>query len=265
MEAKWHLTGKFYLQGTSVANCSVDLDPQPNKTINSSALTPSPESPQPLAPTQGLAEGTPLDPAPPASIHGPALGDSTPSSPVRLTPASPLCLDHQAPAYLTLPAPRPDSVTFGPGVAEALPYATISQVPYPPPVASPTNDLVATANATAREILNAPSLLSLLASKRRNTLGGLPNGVKHPAAALLRTYVEEGIPDHTGPPWSPEALETSISKGTHASAYTPEMISFIQGEMRRRIKYGFSILLPAADAMRMFWERLNLSRIAAVP
>ena len=89
--------------------------------------------------------------------------------------------------------------------------------------------------------------------------------MKHPAAALLHKYVEEGIPAHTGPPWSPEALGTALFKGPHASACTPEMNVFIRGELRRRIKDGFSILLPAADAMRLFGEKLKLSRIAAVP
>ena len=35
--------------------------------------------------------------------------------------------------------------------------------------------------------------------------------------------------------------------------------------MQRRIKDGFSILLPAADVIRLFGERLKLSCIAAVP
>ena len=35
--------------------------------------------------------------------------------------------------------------------------------------------------------------------------------------------------------------------------------------MQRRIKDGFSILLPAADAIQLFGERLKLSRIAAAP
>ena len=82
---------------------------------------------------------------------------------------------------------------------------------------------------------------------------------------LLKTYIEEGILTHTGPPWYPEALQTDISKGPHASACTPEMTSSIRGELRRRIKDGFSILLPAADTMRLFGKRLELSRIAALP
>ena len=137
--------------------------------------------------------------------------------------------------------------------------------PTPPPVDPPTDDLAATANATAREILNAPSLLSFLASKQRNTLGCLSEGGEHPSAALLQIYVEESIPAHTGPPWSPEALDTAISKGPHASARTPDMTSFIQGELRRRIKDSFSILLLEADVIQLFGERLKLSCIAAVP
>ena len=75
-----------------------------------------------------------------------------------------------------------------------------------------------------------------LASKQRKTLGGLPEGVKHPVADLLKNYVEEGIPAHTGPPWSPEALETAIYKGSHASACTPEMTSFFPGELQPLLK-----------------------------
>ena len=119
--------------------------------------------------------------------------------------------------------------------------------------------------ATAREILNAPSLLLFLASKQRNTLGGLPEGVKHLAAALLQTYVEKGIPAHTGPPWSPQALETTISKGPHASACTPEMTSIVRGEIHWKTKEGFSILLLPADAIRLFGERLKLYCITAAP
>ena len=105
--------------------------------------------------------------------------------------------------------------------------------------------------ATAREILNTPSLLPFLASKQQNTLVGLSKRVRHPASALLYNYVEEGILAHTAPPWSPLALETTISEGPHASDYTPEMTTCIQEEMQRRIKYGCSILLPAADTIQL--------------
>ena len=90
-------------------------------------------------------------------------------------------------------------------------------------------------------------------------------GVRHPAAALLQIYVEEGIPAHTGPLWSPQALETAISKGPHSSSCTAEMTSFIRGEMQRGIKDGFCILVPASDTLRLFGEILKLSRIASVP
>ena len=107
--------------------------------------------------------------------------------------------------------------------------------------------------------------MSFLASKQRKTLGGLPEGETHPAADLLRAYAEEGITAHTGPPWSLHALETAISKGTHTSDCNPDRTAFIRGEMQRRIKDDFSILLPTADAIRLFGENLKLSRITAVP
>ena len=42
------------------------------------------------------------------------------------------------------------------------------------------------------------------------------------------------------------------------------MVGFIWGDKKPRIQYGFSILLPAADAVRMFGAKLKLSCIAAV-
>ena len=69
---------------------------------------------------------------------------------------------------------------------------------------------------------------------------------------MLRTYVEEGIPSCTGLTWSPQALGTAISNGPYALACTPKIITLIRGEMQRRIKDGFSILLPATSAIRLF-------------
>ena len=107
---------------------------------------------------------------------------------------------------------------------------------------------MAMAKATARELNGAPFLLEFLASKQRKTLVNLPKEVKHMSASLLHFYVEEGIPVHTGPPWSNQELETAISKWNHASACTPEIIRFIwRGGVQWRIQDGFSILLLAAD------------------
>ena len=43
------------------------------------------------------------------------------------------------------------------------------------------------------------------------------------------------------------------------------MIVFFRGEMQRRLQDGFSIFLPAADAVRMFGGNHKLSHIAMVP
>ena len=53
--------------------------------------------------------------------------------------------------------------------------------------------------------------------------------------------------------------------GPHTSACAPDMARFIRGEIQRRVKYEFSILLTAEDAVRVFEEQLNISCIAAVP
>ena len=60
---------------------------------------------------------------------------------------------------------------------------------------------------------------------------------------LLRYFVEEVIPAHTGFPWYLQALDTAIYKGQYASACTPETTAFIGGEMQRRIKDVFRFLL----------------------
>ena len=43
------------------------------------------------------------------------------------------------------------------------------------------------------------------------------------------------------------------------------MTESIRGEMRQRVRDGFSILLPATDAVRLFGENLKLLRITVVP
>ena len=97
-----------------------------------------------------------------------------------------------------------------------------------------------------------PSLLASIAPRQRVMLGTLPEAISHPEESLLQYYVEEVIPVSTGPPWSQEALENGIQNIPHVSACTPEIVWFIQGEMQRRVKGGFSILLPAADTVRVF-------------
>ena len=87
----------------------------------------------------------------------------------------------------------PDSVKFGPGIEEALPYTTMAHAAYPPPAATLRDDLAATAKATTMELHCASSFIAFLASKQRKTLGNLPEVFEHLEAALLYSYVEEGI------------------------------------------------------------------------
>ena len=117
VEAKEQLTGKSNLPKTCVANSSVEMNPQPDNTIKSSALNNIPEQPNTLPLTHGPTQGTQLpDPAPPASIHGLDLSALNPPIPVRPTTA-PLGPTQLASAPLTSPATRPNSITFGPGIA----------------------------------------------------------------------------------------------------------------------------------------------------
>ena len=105
---------------------------------------------------------------------------------------------------------------------------------------------------TAEEIRQTASLQAFIASKKRSTLGALPKSVTHPAATLPQSYVEEVIPATTGPPCLRTALDEAIQNGPHVSACAPDMVSFIREELRRQAQDGFSILLSAEDAVRLF-------------
>ena len=59
-------------------------------------------------------------------------------------------------------------------------------------------------------------------------------------------------------------MDEAIRNRPHASACAPDMVSFVRGELRRRVQDGFIILLSAEDAVQLFGEKLKLSRIAAV-
>ena len=87
------------------------------------------------------------------------------------------------------------------GILEALPYAKLVQAHSPPPSISEAYDLTSTARNNAEEICQVAPLQAFIASKRRSTLGALPEAVTHSAATLLQYYVEDDIPATTGSPW----------------------------------------------------------------
>ena len=66
-----------------------------------------------------------------------------------------------------------------------MPYSDIPQAPYPPPDISEEDDLASTARNTAEDIFQAVPLQAFIASKKRSTLGALPEAVTHLAATLL--------------------------------------------------------------------------------
>ena len=189
MEAKRLLNGNIILPDTSVANRSVVLASQQDKIVNSPAPTPSPESLGTLAPTLSPAEGPPLpDPEPSASILHPDLRASTPPGPVTPTPA--LIVPAQlALAPLSTLSPVPNSVKFGPGIEESLPYSAVAQATYLSPAATTGDYLSATPKATTRKLHRTPSLLAFLPSKYRKLIGTLPEAFRHPASALIHSYV----------------------------------------------------------------------------
>ena len=61
-----------------------------------------------------------------------------------------------------------------------------------------------------------------------------------------------------------KALENAIKNIPHVSACTLDMAGLIRGEIQHRLQDDFSIVLLAADVVRVFVERLKLSYITAV-
>ena len=60
-------------------------------------------------------------------------------------------------------------------------------------------------------------------------------------------------------------LDEDIRNRPHASSCAPDMVSFIQRDLWRRVQDGFSILLSAEYSVLLFGEKLKLSCIAVVP
>ena len=133
-----------------------------------------------------------------------------------------------SPAPSVAPTP-PNKVSFRLGIAESLQYSDMAQVPYPLPAISEADDLTSTTRSTAENIRQAASLQDFIASKQLKTLGALPEAVSHPASTLFQSYVEEGIPVSTGPPWPRAALDEAIRNGPHASACALDMVCLIWG------------------------------------
>ena len=123
----------------------------------------------------------------------------TPPCPDILTPSPP------CPVFASLESPPtstpPSDIYFGTWIYKDLPYENLSKASYPLTSMQEADDLTSTSKSTSEAICQAPSLLDFIVSYQRGTLGALPESVLHPTASLLQSYIEEGIPDSTGPPW----------------------------------------------------------------
>ena len=118
---------------------------------------------------------------------------------------------------------------------------------------------------TSNDFFRALFLIDFIVSQQLSTLGELPEIVRHPVEALLQSYKEEGIPDHTEPPWPRKSLESIIEKVPHTSAYSPEITALIHEEMQQYVRGGFSILILTANLVQLFGRYLKISCIAAAP
>ena len=108
------------------------------------------------------------------------------------------------------------------------------------------------------DIHQAVPIQAFVASKQQRTLGVLPESVSHPVTTLLHSFMEEGIPDNTVPPWSSSALGEAIRNRTHGSACPPYMISLSE----ESYSSGFRMDLASSFlqiTMYKFLERISSS------
>ena len=117
----------------------------------------------------------------------------------------------------------------------------------------------------SEDLTQPPPFIASIASMQRGTLGALAEAVQRPTAALMWDYVDAGILVRMISALTHRALDRAIEKGSHVYACPPEMMALIRREMRNRMQDFSSILLPAADAVRLFGYKLKLSHIYAVP
>ena len=187
---KRQITGKIIIPlKSSVANFV-----SPVKVCLHTTFTPSPATPDSSSSTflpEGENSYTP-GPESPASTPRPDFAALTP--PCLVVPTLyPSCLAFAASVTPLTSTPLSD-VYFLPVIHEALLYANLTQANYPLPAAQEADYLASTAKSTTEAILRAPSLLVFIVSQQQRTLGVLPEAVSHPAAYLLQSYTEEGIP-----------------------------------------------------------------------
>ena len=62
----------------------------------------------------------------------------------------------------------------------------------------------------------------------------------HPAAGLLREYVQQGCPVSVGRHWTLEELKAAVEKRPHVSALKPDAIDQMQVEVRKKERQGFA-------------------------
>ena len=67
-----------------------------------------------------------------------------------------------------------------------------------------------------------------------------------------------------GAPCLLATIREAIATGPHASTLKPAAISFCRRELLERAQRGFSIILPEGVALKVFGDRIRISRLASV-
>ena len=92
-----------------------------------------------------------------------------------------------------------------------------------------------------------------------------PPTSQHPATDLLSNFVFRGLRTSVGDPCSLDTIQVAILQVPHVSTCMPEATTFCREELVERVSRGFSLLLKADDALRVFDTRLCISILASVP
>jgi hypothetical protein len=88
--------------------------------------------------------------------------------------------------------------------------------------------------------------------------------VLHPFAAHLKDW-EKGVPVDCGAPWSMEAITTSVERGAHPTARTPEGMQLVHEDVEYQVLAGFSEVVLWDDIKHHLPTHFKISPVAVVP
>ena len=88
---------------------------------------------------------------------------------------------------------------------------------------------------------------------------------QHPAANILNSYSNNGVPVECRPNWSYDKVLTLLLRGPHCSAHTKDTIEQLQAETMEKVKEGYARVLTWGEVKNKLPPQLKLSSVAMIP